>query len=117
MPFSQYLFIILGVLGLFASLLFVPLAISIKTKNFVIIAVICVICTIIGFVGLAITTPKTSTNKNSATCQVCHKTFSYEDNEYGGYDYDNVRKIKHTNMCERCYNNYKAAQYAKDYVD
>ena len=117
MPFSQYLFIILGVLGLFASLIFVSLAIVDKGRKLILIAVICVICTIISFVGLAITTPKTSTNKNSASCQVCHKTFSYEDNEYGGYDYDNVRKIKHTNMCERCYNNYKSAQYAKDYFD
>lgn len=117
MSFFQYLFIFLGILGLFASIFFVTLAIAIKTKKFSIIAVICVICTIIGFVGMFNTTPKTSTNKNSATCQVCHKTFSYEDNEYGGYDYDNVRKIKHTNMCERCYNNYKSAQYAKDYFD
>ena len=113
----QYLFIVLGILGFFASLIFVPFAISIRTKSFVLIAVICVICTITGFVGMVSNTPKTSTNKNSATCSVCHKTFSYEDNEYGGYDYDNVKKIEYSNMCERCYDNYKAAQYAKDYFD
>ena len=64
MSFYHYLFIILGVLGLFASLVLVPLAISDKEKKLVIIAVICVICTIIGFVGIAITIPKTGTSKN-----------------------------------------------------
>ena len=118
MSFSEYLFLILGLLGLIASLLFVPLAISIKTKSFVIIAVLCVICTIIGFAGKFYTAPKTSSgDKNSATCNVCHKTYSYEDYEYGGYDYDNVRSIKKRNMCERCYNNYNYAQHAKDYLD
>ena len=42
MSFYHYLFIILGVLGLFASLIFVPLAIADKGRKLVLIAVICV---------------------------------------------------------------------------
>ena len=113
---------ILGVIGLMGAICSFTFAFALKPispktkKNCIIIGIICIILFIIGILLM----PKDSSSsksKNSATCPVCHKTFSYEDNEYGGYDYDNVKKIQYSNMCERCYDNYKAAQYAKDYID
>ena len=117
--------IILIVIGLIGSICSFSFALaSFRHKLFSpkatkICLLIGIICTILSIVGFAIIpkNPSYSHNKNSATCPVCHKTFSYEDNEYGGYDYDNVQKIKYSNMCERCYDNYKIAQYAKDYID
>lgn len=111
--------LIIGLTGALCSFIFAFKLelISPKTKKtFIIIGIICTILFIIGVLLI----PKnsfSSNGKKSATCPVCHKTFSYEANEYGGYDYDNVKKIQYSNMCERCYNNYKAAQYAKDYID
>lgn len=70
--------------------------------------VVCIVLAIVGF-SIMPKNPSSSSNKNSATCQSCHTTYSYDDTTYSGYDYDNVRSIKKTNMCERCYKNYKYA--------
>ena len=111
-------FTLLGVLGVIGAIFSFAFAFMFRSeaKIMKICILIGIICTVLFIIGI-VATPKTSTNKNSATCPVCHKTFSYEDNEYGGYDYDNVNQIEYSNMCERCYDNYKAAQYAKDYFD
>ena len=80
--------------------------------------VIGIICTILFFIGATLSPDQFASNKKiSETCSTCHKTYSYESHEYGGYDYNNVKSIRSRNMCERCYSNYKYAQYAKDYID
>ena len=111
---------ILGVIGLMGAVCSFTFAFTLESpktkKNCIIIGIICIILFVIGI--LLIPRHSSSSNsKNSATCPVCDKTFSYDDDEHGGYDYKNVKSIKYSNMCERCYNNYKSAQYAKDYFD
>ena len=44
-------------------------------------------------------------NTYSATCQVCHKTYSYEGAEYGNRASREVKCINYTNMCISCYEN------------
>jgi len=79
-------------------------------------------CLIIGFICLAMlivgivlmsgsSTPSTasSNSDHSARCSSCDTTYSYSDDEYGTSSYDNVRNIRKTGMCNRCYKNYKYA--------
>ena len=85
-------------------------------------------CGIVGaillVVGFCIAAPilasSPSNGKQSATCQICHTTYTYDNDSFGGYSYENVRSINRTNMCVRCYNNYKSAMDFKDksqYID
>lgn len=46
-------------------------------------------------------------SEKSATCQVCHKTFTNSDDK---------KSIARRNMCEICYSNYKYAQDLKDEI-
>lgn len=55
---------------------------------------------IICFVGC------TETKTYSATCKTCHKTYSYQGNEYGNLNSRNVKCIRATNMCKNCYENF-----------
>lgn len=74
-----------------------------ETKNkqskgsvlFIIIAIIIVLA----FLGNC-SSCCTSSSK-SKSCKVCHKTFTNKDD---------VNSIAWTNMCEKCYNNYKYTQ-------
>lgn len=52
-----------------------------------------------------------STSSKSATCQVCHKTYTYEI--YDDYNYHIVRCIRMTNMCKRCYSDFCAVHGMK----
>lgn len=76
-----------------------------KIKNACLIAgVICIIVALIG--GLLIigdisdNTGSSSSGGDSERCGICNTTYS---------DRDNVKSINHTNMCKRCYKNYKYA--------
>lgn len=46
-----------------------------------------------------------SSSSGSAKCQVCGKTFTNSDDR---------KSIAYTNMCERCYSNYKYSQDMKE---
>ena len=46
-----------------------------------------------------------SSSSKSHICQSCHKTFTNKDD---------VHSIIWTNMCEKCYNNYKFTQDLKE---
>ena len=46
----------------------------------------------------------TKTDSHSATCHLCHKTFTYK--VYDSWDYHNVRCIQWTNMCKKCYKDF-----------
>ncbi len=58
-----------------------------------------------------------NSNTYSATCQVCYKTYSYEGHEYGGLASRNVKCIRMTNMCKKCYESYcwSIGKTPKDY--
>lgn len=45
----------------------------------------------------------------SATCELCNKTYSYDAAHYGNAASHQVKCIKMTNMCKKCYANYCAA--------
>ena len=53
----------------------------------------------------------------SATCKTCHKTYSYEAVDYGNTASHEVKCIRMTNMCKKCYKNYCYAKgiTPKDY--
>ena len=46
-----------------------------------------------------------SSSSGSAKCQVCGKTFTNRDDS---------KSIAYTNMCEKCYRNYKCSQDMKE---
>lgn len=46
-----------------------------------------------------------SSSSKSAKCQVCGKTFTNRDDR---------KSIAYTNMCEKCYHNYKYSQDMKE---
>ena len=48
----------------------------------------------------------TSSNSGAKTCRICGTSYS---------DSENVKSIQRTNMCTRCYNNYKYASKAAGY--
>ena len=48
-----------------------------------------------------------SSSSRSAECHICGRTFT---------DSENVRSIRNTNMCKRCYSNYRTLQDYKDSV-
>ena len=63
----------------------------------------------VGGIGVK-STPKSTNSREykssgESRCKSCGRFFS---------DDDNVRSIKHTNMCENCYNNYKFGTEAQD---
>lgn len=72
-----------------------------KTKSTIIglVVIALIIALIVGVTQCA----GNDSDTYSATCQVCHKTYSYEGHEYGGLASRNVKCIRMTNMCKKCY--------------
>lgn len=86
-----------------------------KAKSTIIVLIVIAI-----IIGIALGTASSSGNNSdtySATCQVCHKTFSYKGHEYGGLASRNVKCIRMTNMCKKCYESYcwSIGKTPKDY--
>lgn len=66
-----------------------------KNKKIQAVAMIVVGCVILAVSAM----PRTyKTTTRSATCKVCHREFTNSDD---------VKSIKHTNMCLNCYDNYE----------
>lgn len=72
-----------------------------KSNPLYIIAIIIIILLGIGSCNSC----SSSSASNTRTCQVCHKTFTNSDD---------VHSIVWSNMCEKCYSNYKYTQKALD---
>ena len=74
-----------------------------KTKNTIITVVVVglIIALLFGYSQCS-----NSVGEYSATCEVCHKTYSYEGHEYGSMAQRNVKCIRMTNMCKKCYEAY-----------
>lgn len=69
-----------------------------------IIYIIIAIVVIIIFINI-VNSHTSSSSSKSHICQSCHKTFTNKDD---------VSSIIWTNMCEKCYNNYKFTQDLKE---
>ncbi len=50
--------------------------------------------------------PSCESASNSATCQLCNKTYTYEHKVPADYGYRNVYCIRTTNMCVKCYKDF-----------
>lgn len=73
------------------------------------VAFIAVIGSFFAFIilGAFISADGNKGNKNKFECRVCHKEFQS--------DSENAKSIRKTNMCTRCYKNYKnASDYLKE---
>lgn len=83
-----------------------------QTKSYQWVYVVAAIIALIVLFSACGKTCGSSGNSKSATCQVCHKTFTNKDD---------VSSIRWRNMCERCYSNYKytsdAMEGAKKYYE
>ena len=86
-----------------------------RTHN--IITIVVSVLIIIAILFVIVQCSDNDSDTYSATCQVCHKTYSYEGHEYGGISQRNVKCIKMTNMCKGCYESYcySIGKTPKDY--
>ena len=76
-----------------------------KKKSHSGLMIIIGIILVVGLLGSCMNKCGCSSSSKSETCKVCHKTFTNKDD---------VKSIRWTDMCEKCYSDYEFTSKVKE---